>query len=189
LIGGVVALRRLPVPVARFLMKARRAAKRRRDRSSIESSLHAEELAKVLELAEGRRHVAEIGTGAGWTAIALALADGDRRVMTVDPLPHRERRTYLDLVPRGVRLRIEFLDRGGEQGPPPSATSNLGFLLIDSSGEQHETVATFSTWSTSLAPGSAVAIRGYERPGVAAAVEELGLAGETFRTLFIWRAP
>jgi predicted O-methyltransferase YrrM len=181
LIADVLTLRKLPVPVARFQMRARRAAKRANDRVTLDAAMTTDELAKVVELAEGSRHVAEIGTGAGWTAIALALADRERRVMTLDPEPCRERRMYLELVPRSVRLRIELLERAGEQGPPPSAPSNIGFLFIR---EREERIATFSTWRDSLAPGAAVAFHRHDE-----AVEELGLDGETYGRLFVWRAP
>jgi predicted O-methyltransferase YrrM len=192
LIAEVLTMRRLPVAVARFQMRARRAARRAGDRFTIESATRTDELAKILELANGHRHVAEIGTGTGWTAIALALVDRERRVMTIDPVPRREREIYLDLVPRGVQLRIEFLERSGEQGPPPSAPSNIGFLFIDSSHECEETVTTFSRWRDSLAPGAAVVFHDYDEPaypGVTEAVDVLGLEGETFGHLFIWRAP
>jgi predicted O-methyltransferase YrrM len=190
LIAEVLTLRRLPVAVARFHVRARRAARRAGDKFSLESATRADELAKILELAGNHRHVAEIGTGTAWTAIALALSDRDRRVMTLDPIPRPERQLYLDLVPSSVRLRIELLERAGEQGPPPSAPSNVGFLFIDSSHERDETIATFSTWRDSLAPGAAVAFHDYDEPaypGVTEAVDELGLDGEVFGHLFIWR--
>jgi predicted O-methyltransferase YrrM len=51
----------------------------------------------LLALARDCDPVVELGTGTAWSAIALALDDRTRRVITCDPWVRHEREAYLDL--------------------------------------------------------------------------------------------
>ena len=66
------ALRRLPWPVARFVVRARARARRDGDVFSLDSALRPAKLEALLEAAAGRRAVVELGTGTAWATVALA---------------------------------------------------------------------------------------------------------------------
>jgi hypothetical protein len=64
-------------------------------------------------------------------------------------------------------------------------------LFVDSSHDREQTLAEFGAWRDALAPGAVVAFHDYDEPaypGVTEAVRELGLDGEVFGHLFVWRA-
>jgi predicted O-methyltransferase YrrM len=175
--------------VALFYFRARRTAAREGDDWSLGSATKPESLALLLRLARGRRAVVEIGTGTAWTTAALALADGERRVVSYDPIVRPERDRYLELA--GVRDRIELREAGGEAGPadgdpPPD------FVFVDGSHERELTIETFRAWCARLAPGGAIAFHDYGNdlyPGVTEAIEELGLEGSVERDVFVWTGP
>jgi predicted O-methyltransferase YrrM len=186
-----IALRRLPPRVAWFYFRARRVAADREDDFSIRSVARPFELGQLIKLAKGKKDVVEIGTGTAWTAIALALADGNRSVATYDPITRPERNRYLDLVPGSVRARIQFLEAGGEGGPKHGG-GPAELLFLDSSHERQETLDTFRAWEPALAPGAVIAFHDYGAeayPGVKQAIDELGLEGEVLGPLFLWRKP
>ena len=81
----------LPPRVSLFYARARRLAARNDDQWSLRSVTKPPALRALLDLADGRRDVVEIGTGTGWTAAALALADSRRSVVTFDPVVRAER--------------------------------------------------------------------------------------------------
>jgi predicted O-methyltransferase YrrM len=180
--------RALPPQVAWFRLRARRLARRTGDDFSLVSAMRTDELGRLLALARGRHTVVELGTGTAWTAIALALADARRRVISYDPVARGERERYLELAGAAVSDRIELLELPGESGPRAgAATPEL--LFIDSSHERDETLASFAAWRKRLTPGAVVAFHDYDEPlypGVTEAVSQLGLRGETFGHLFIW---
>jgi len=134
--------------------------------------------------------VAEVGTGTAWTAIALALAEANRRVHTYDVELRPERARYLALVPSEVRERIELLPRPsgvGPERPPP-----VDLLFIDSSHLEAETVETFEAWLPVLPSGARVLFHDFGDPawpGVEAAVRRLGLRGTRAGSLFVWNRP
>lgn len=156
------------------------------DRALAEASSDTS-LAWLLKFARGRKRVAEIGTSAGWAAVALALADPERDVLSVDPFPHPRRDRYVDLAPE-TRGRIEFMQRRGEQGPPPGR--RFDFLFIDDAHVREEVVATFRAWRPALIRGAVVVFHDYHPtwPGVIEAVDELGLKGRLRGTSYMWRA-
>ncbi len=183
-----LSLRRLPPRVALFYVKAIWTARRANDDFALRSGTRPRELAHLLAVARGHRRVAELGTGSAWTAIALALSDHGRTVVSYDPVvrPHRE--LYLALVRPDVRQRIELLEGTGEAGPP--AGTFVDFVFVDSSHEREETIATFESWSGAVAPGGIVAFHDYEEPlfpGVTDAIHELDLRGDAHGHLFVWR--
>jgi predicted O-methyltransferase YrrM len=174
--------------VAWFYFRARRAAAREGDEWSLGSATKPESLALLLRLARGRRAVVEIGTGTAWTTAALALADGERRVISYDPIVRPERERYLDL--SGVRDRIELREAGGEAGPV-AGDNPPDFVFVDGSHEKDLTIETFRAWSPALAPGGTIAFHDYGNelyPGVTEAIEELALDGSAERDVFVWRA-
>ena len=57
----------LPRSVARFYRRAHAAAMRDDDAFSLASATRPAELAGLIELAAGRRHVVELGTATAWT--------------------------------------------------------------------------------------------------------------------------
>jgi predicted O-methyltransferase YrrM len=183
-------LLRLPPRVALFYSRARRSAARAGDEWSLLSATGPESLAVVLRLARGRRRVVEIGTGTGWTAAALALADRERRVLSFDPSVRVERERYLELAGPDAARRIELVAGGGEDGPGERRFSP-DMLFVDGSHERELTVRTFRNWRPALEPGAIVAFHDYENPaypGVTEAIRELGLRGEAAGDVFVWRA-
>ena len=183
------ALVRLPPAVAAFYLRALRLGRRHGDTKSLAIAARPRELAELLRAARGAATVAEVGTGTGWTTIALALAQRDRQVHSFDVAEYEQRARYLALAPARVRARLHLSVRDGREGPPPDLPE-LDFLFIDSSHELEETVATFSLWSEPLRPGGTAAFHDYadERyPGVAQAVARLGLEGEERAGMFLWR--
>ncbi len=187
----LLALRALPPRVARFYWRASRAALRVEDRFSIASAARPAELRQLLALARGRRAVVELGTGTAWSAIALALDDRARRVVSYDPSVRAERERYLVLAGRGVRARIELRAEPDSAGPhardaPPE------LLFVDSQHERPAVLAAFAAWRDALAPGAVVVFHDYRHPdypGVRDAVRELALDGYEVGGVFVWRAP
>jgi predicted O-methyltransferase YrrM len=185
------SLRVLPARVARLFWYAHRHARRTGDRFSLVSPVRPPELAELLALARGRRMVVELGTGTAWSAIALALADRARRVVSCDPCVRHEREAYLDLAGLAARERIELRHEpdsaGSRPGDPP-----VQLLFIDSSHEREPTVTAFRAWRDALAPGAVVIFHDHgnpDYPGVREAVADLELSGQAGGGLFVWRAP
>ena len=183
-------LRALPPRVARFQWRARRQAERLRDEFSLVSATRPRDLALLLRLADSRRRVVELGTGTAWTAIALALADRRRQVVTFDPIARPEREAYLRLAGPQVASRIRLVAAPGERGP--DAEEPVDLLYIDSSHDRESVIAEYRAWRPRLAPGAIVALDDYDHedfPGIREAVAELRLTGERLGTLFVHRVP
>jgi predicted O-methyltransferase YrrM len=183
-------LRHLPPNVARFQWRARRQAERLRDEFSLVSATRPRDLAILLRLARSRLRVVELGTGTAWTAIALALADRERQVVTFDPIVRPEREAYLRLAGPRVASRITLVDAPGEGGQ--EATGPVDLLYIDSAHDRESVIAEYRAWRPRLASGAVVALDDYDHedfPGIREAVAELELAGEPLGTLFVHRLP
>jgi hypothetical protein len=182
---------RLPSAVRRFYFLALATALRTRDHRILGYVTYPDELANVLMLARGRRRIIELGTGAAWTAIALALTDERSEVVTYDIRQQANRERYLRLVKPTVRARIHFREGPGADGP--SEPTPVGLLYIDSSHEREETISSFRAWEKTIEPGGVVAFHDYANPrwpGVTDAVAELGLVGDRpAPVLFVWRKP
>ncbi len=186
-----LSLRVLPLPVGRFFWRAYRHAHRSGDRFSLASAARPAELAELLALAYGRRSVVELGTGTAWSAIALALDEPTRQVVTYDPCIRPEREAYLDLAGPSVRARIELHGEPDSRGPQAGAPP-VQMLFIDSSHERDAVTAAFRAWRPALGPGAVVAFHDYGNPrypGVREAITDLGLSGIESGGLFVWRAP
>lgn len=178
----------LPPRVVRFQLNARRLAWATEDYLSLMSTTRPADLRTLLRVARGRRRVVELGTAAGWTAISLAVAARDRRVITYDVVERAEPLRYLGLVDQSVRARVELVVAPGSDGPAGDAPVDM--LYIDSSHEREQTVAEVLAWRRVLAPSALVVFDDYRHPdypGVAAAIVELGLSGEQRGTLFVHR--
>jgi predicted O-methyltransferase YrrM len=185
----LIDLRVLPRRVAVFDWRAHRLARRIGDSFSIVSATRPPDLAVLLELARDRRHVVELGTGTGWTAVALALQDPQREVITYDPVHRPERERYLELVGAEVRERITFVQAAGSSGP--LAEDPVDLLYVDSAHGRQDTVEELHAWQPSLATGALVVFDDFthpEFPGVREAVRELGLSGRQRGTLFVHTA-
>jgi hypothetical protein len=183
----LVALSRLPPRVLWFYLRALVGAVRLRDRWSLRSATRPHELAKLLSVAENSTRVVELGTGTGWAAVSLALADSRRRVVTYDPNIQAHRDFYLRLVDEETRRRVEIRQDVGEAGPKDE---EVELVFIDSSHSSTVTSASFLAWEPAVVAGGIVAFHDYGNPsypGVEEAVEELGLDGELFGNLWIWR--
>jgi predicted O-methyltransferase YrrM len=183
-------LRVLPPRVAWYIHRARELADRREEEWARFSSLPPGSLARLLELARGRRHVVELGTAMGWTTGALALGRRDRTVRSYDVMRYDGRAHYLGLLGGGVRRRIELVTAPGAAGPGP-ADPPVDLLFVDASHERAATAAEFDAWRPAIRPGGVVAFHDYrnpEFPGVFAAIHsDLGLAGEQVADMFVWR--
>ncbi len=185
-----VGLRRLPAPVAWFFLRARLRARLSGDAFSLVSAARPAELATLIGLARGRGRVVELGTGTAWTAIALALADVNRIVVSYDPVARPERERYLALLDASTRSRVALRtardDDGPEAGDPPP-----GLVFVDSSHACEETLAAFRAWRPAVVRGGVIAFHDYghpDYPGVAEAIAELGLDGGAVGGMFVWRA-
>jgi predicted O-methyltransferase YrrM len=186
-----LSLRVLPVRVGRFWWHARRHARRAGDLFSLNSAARPAELAQLLALARGCAVVVELGTGTAWSAIALALEDRTRRVVSYDPCLRPEREAYLDLAGDAVRERIDLRNEPDTAGPRPQ-DARAQLLFIDSSHERDSVVGAFRAWRSALAPGAIVVFHDYghpDYPGVRDAVAELDLSGQASGGVFVWRAP
>jgi predicted O-methyltransferase YrrM len=187
----LLSLRALPWRVARFYIRARRHAARNGDRFSLDSAARPGELAELLALARGRHVVVELGTGTGWSTIALALDDPRRRVVSYDPTVRSERLAYLKLAGTDARRRIELRAEPDTRGPHVGDSSPQ-LLFIDSEHKREPVLAAFAAWRDALAPGAVVVFHDYAHPcypGVREAVRELGLTGSERGGLFVWSAP
>jgi len=172
---------------ARALIKARGAG----DSWSIVVSAKPRELAELIKLCEGRRQVVEIGTGAGWTALSLALSDERITVRSLDPISRPEPGRYAALVPAEARRRVKYLRRSGDDAPEPGSEA-VDLLFIDGSHEREDTARAFRAWRERLVEGATVVFHDYDDPsypGVAEAVAELGLEGRRVPRMFVWRSP
>jgi predicted O-methyltransferase YrrM len=178
--------------VAWFWWRAQRRAWRAGDQFSMESALRPGDLAHLLKIAADRPHVAESGTGTGWSAIALALAHPDRTVVTFDPVDRPERALYLGLVGPKVRSRIEFCRGTGESGGQ-RYDRKVDLLFIDSSHERERTVREFTAWRPRMNPGGVVVFDDYASQRYSEVREAVGtvlqLRGDVVGSLFAWHAP
>ena len=144
----------------------------------------------LVALARGRRRIVELGTGTGWTAIALALDDSTREVASYDPVVRPEREVYLAMVSDTVRDRVELRNEEDVSGPRPGEAAEV--LFIDSSHDRESVLAAFRAWRAALTPDAVVAFHDYghpEYPGVRDAILELGLVGAETNGIFVWEAP
>jgi predicted O-methyltransferase YrrM len=190
LIRQAAGLARLPPKVARFYARALRTASRAGDRWSLDVATRPHELAAILRLARGRHAVVEVGTATAWTTLALALADEERRVVSFDVEVRAHRDRYVRLVPEHVRRRVDL--RLGRGEAPPDDVAGVDVLFIDGAHDEASNLTVFEAWRPRLAAGALVLFHDYgdpAYPGVASAVERLGLDGEVHRRLFAWRAP
>jgi predicted O-methyltransferase YrrM len=187
----ILALRVLPPRVARFMWRASRHARSSDDRFSLASAARPAELAELLALARDRRVIVELDTGTGWSAIALALADRKRRVISYDPCVRPERGAYLELAGAQARGRIDLREEPDSHGPR-AGEQPVELLFIDSSHERESVLSAFRAWRHALAPGAVVVFHDYEHPsypGVRQAILDLGLSDGSLRGgLFVWRA-
>ena len=184
-------LRVLPVRVARFQWRARRTAKRTDDRFSLQSVTRPANLAFLLRLAEGRRHVVELGTATAWTSVSLALADPLREVVTYDPIERLERERYLALVNEATRKRITLVPAPGSTGPVADDLV-VDLLYVDSSHARDETVEEITVWRPALRAGARIVFDDYDHPdypGIREAIEALGLTGHARGTVFVHEVP
>jgi predicted O-methyltransferase YrrM len=177
----VSKLRGLPLRVAWFYFRASRRALRTGDAGVLRAAAGPDSIRHLLEIAAGRQTVVELGTAAGWSAIALTLADAGRTVTTFDPTAWPTRERYLQLMPRNARRRLTFAAIDGAGGAATFAdTADLVF--IDSSHHRDETVASVLAWRQRLASDGVIVFHDYDNaswPGVAEAINELGLKGES----------
>lgn len=184
----ISALRGLRLPILVFHIRARRLAWRTGDPWNM-AATPPDDLQVLLRLAKGRKRVVEIGTGAGWTTLTLALDDPERHVTTYDPTDW-ERERYTRLVAASVRDRVDFVRALGSAGPLEPKMEQVDLLYIDSSHEREQTIEEVAAWLPYLTPGAPVVFDDFDHPsypGVSEAVRELGLPGEQEASLFVYR--
>jgi predicted O-methyltransferase YrrM len=185
----VVAAPALPPAVAWFHGRALCVAIGRRDAFTLRSAAAPRQVAELLRLAKGRRRVVELGTATGWTAAALALADPARVVVSCDPVAQPGRDRYLRLLGASTRARIALVGASGVAASALDA-EEIDMLFIDASHEQQATIDEWRAWRPRLAPGGLVVFHDYDHPGfpgVAQAIEHLGLIGRSHAGMFIWQ--
>jgi predicted O-methyltransferase YrrM len=174
----------VPPRVALFYRRARRLARSVGDDGVLVGAAPPRQVATILRLAKGREPVVEIGTGAAWTTIALALAEPGRRIVSYDPVRRDAVDRYLALAPQ-VADRIEFVRAPGEE--PRAEPASVGFLFVDGNHEHDSTVAAYEAWRDRLQPGTVTVFHDYDPswPGVISAVEQLGLPGSARLGMFV----
>jgi predicted O-methyltransferase YrrM len=186
----VSQLRGLPPRVAWFYFRASRRAIRAADAAALRAATGPESARHLLAVAAGAKSVVELGTAAGWSAIALTLADRDRRVTTFDPTPWPTRERYLQLMPAQARRRLTITEVEGALGAETFTTAP-DLVFIDSSHHRTDTIASALAWRERLATDGLIVFHDYENeswPGVTEAIHELGLTGESpGGSLFVWR--
>lgn len=183
-----VRLRRLPLRVAWFLWRARLLARRTADPFSLVSATRPADLALLLRLVRDRGRVVELGTGTAWTALAFALADSRREVISYDPIARPERDRYMELVSSDVQARVQLISEPGSRGP--ASDEMIDLLYVDSSHSRQGTIEEIRAWRPVLRAGALVVFDDYthgDYPGVREAVVELGLRGDQRGTLFVHR--
>jgi predicted O-methyltransferase YrrM len=171
----------LPLAVAAFQARAVLLAARSADTFALQAASQPSDVRGLLGLAAGRRSVVELGTATGWTTASLALADPARTVTSYDPVVQPGRARYAALVGPEARERMTFVAETGEAGAARWNGPPVDLLFIDSTHTRDDTVAEFRAWRPHLAPGALVVFHDFGNPafpGVAEAVEELGLPGE-----------
>jgi predicted O-methyltransferase YrrM len=184
-----VEARGLPRPIRQFRRRAIALALRSGDLMAIRYTVPTRELRLLLALTERRPRTVEIGTGWGWTAATLVLADPDCTVETYDPVVPPLRSAYLDLLPAEARARIELVRARGEDATP--SDRQVDVLFIDDAHDTRAIVATVSRWRPALASDAIVVFDDFGEayyPGVRAAVEELGLRGSPRGRFFVAEA-
>ena len=182
------ALRRLPWPVARFVVRARSLARRDGDVFSLDSALRPAKLEVLLEAAAGRRTVVELGTGTAWATIALAIADPQRTIESWDPVARAQRERYLDLAGPDVRA-ADHVRRG-----PGRGRTRRGRAAWTSCSSTARTSASrrsprSPTWRPVARARRARRVRRLRPPGLPGrreAVAELGRRGEARASLYLW---
>jgi len=184
----LLATRTLPARAALFQARAMLRAQRLGDDWALRSSTRPADVAELLRLARGRKRAVELGTATGWTSGALLLAEPQRRLMSFDPVVREHREAYLALLPRSARERLELVAAPGHEARGEA----IDLLFVDSSHDRDATVAELRAWEPRLAPGALVVLHDYANPaypGVAQAVELLGLDGREHAGLWLWEAP
>ncbi len=183
-------VRGLPPRVARFQLRALRLARKLDDEFAWQSATRPADVRELIRLAAGRRRIAELGTATGWTAASLVLAEPLRTVATFDPVVQQHRDAYLALLDDADRARIQMLQLPGVEGPG-YLEHKAELLFIDSTHERAGTVAEIRAWEPHLARDALIVLHDYGNPafpGVAEAVEELGLEGEVRGGCFVTRS-
>jgi predicted O-methyltransferase YrrM len=171
----------LPLPVALFQARAVVRAARSGDAFALQAASRPPDVRALLRLATGRRTLVELGTATGWTTASFVLADPARTVTSYDPVVQPGRARYAALVGPKARARMTFVQDTGEAGAATWDGPPVDLLFIDSTHTREDTLGEFHAWRPNLAPGGLVVFHDYgnpEFPGVAEAVEELGLPGD-----------
>jgi predicted O-methyltransferase YrrM len=161
-----------------------------RDRQSLRTTLAAPDLRRLMEIANGRRRIVEIGTSTAWTALSLLLVDRERTVVSYDVASYPQRALYFDLVGEDVLGRLRLVHASALDPGPVDGAFDLAFL--DANHYEEPTARAFEVWSPRVVAGGLVVFDDYDErsyPGVVRAVERLGLEGYATGRLFVWRKP
>jgi predicted O-methyltransferase YrrM len=157
------------------------------DHAAFVGSLRAPSLAMLLRLAAGRQHVVELGTNTAWTACSLLIADPTRRVVSLDPVTHEHRGTYVQMLNGDARDRLRLIPSTGADGAQ-YVTEPVDLLFIDCGHEREMVISEVAAWGPRLAAGALMVFDDYGHPlfpGVAEAVGELELTGRVEAGCFI----
>lgn len=178
------AARGLPGALGRLRYRLLVKAVRLGDTKSVVYSTGGSDLVQLVRLASGADRVVELGTYAGWTALTLAAAYPDADIVAIDPMPVENRAIYLRQHSAGARIEVLPVTAEVARG----ARLDVDLVFIDVTHDEPTTRIAFEAWEEAVRPGGTVCFHDIHLPGVAQAVENLGLIGERLgESMFVWR--
>jgi hypothetical protein len=179
----------LPAEARWFYLEAVGTAVRNGDGWTLERVPPGEELAHLLEVASGSKRVVEIGAQTGWTALALALSDHDRSVISFGrPGASQGPGRYAGLVDASVRARVGSRERRVEE-VPPVMPGPADIAHVDLSPPYAETYGALVAAALVVRPGGLVVVRGGGELDTLALIEELDLEASIVDGLIVGRKP
>jgi hypothetical protein len=172
-----------------FYLEAVGTAIRRNDRWTLDRVPPAEELAQLIEIASGSERVVEIGAQTGWTALALAVSEEKRSVISFRrPGASQGPGRYAHLVDASVRARVGSREHPVER--VPRAMPGLADLAhVDLSPPYADMYSALIAAGLIVRPGGLVVVRGGRELETRALIEELDLEVSIVDGLVVGRTP
>jgi hypothetical protein len=172
-----------------FYLEAVGTAVRRNDRWTLDRVPPAEELAQLLEIATGSERVVEIGAQTGWTALALAVSDERRSVISFRrPGASQGPGRYAHLVDASVRARVGSREQRVER-VPGAMPGPADLAHVDLSQPYADMYAALVAAGLIVRPGGLVVARGGRVLETRALIEELDLEATVVDGMVVGRVP